>query len=233
MVKKVKSKKEIEELKKQKIIDSEQKQKRKKMEKDVIIILIIMAVAFLAFFVFLKIFTSYAVSFNYEGLKFKKEAYGKLIFYHTQVNLVRPDGRFQYNLYLRNDPRKLEQIPADFSLIFMKDTIATFDPVIDRCSDAGLAGLGIGDFFSAMGSKVKGATTDEQIANETGKPFVTCENTLNATVIKLVQGDNSSIAQDNENGNCYILNIKNCEVMETTERFLLASLVQMIGGPFE
>jgi len=197
-----------------------------KMEKEIKILLVIMIIAFVLFFVFIWISKTAAFSFKYEDLKFRKEAYGNIIFYHTQINIARPDGRFVYDLYLRNDPRKLEKIPANFSVMNISmNVVASFAPEVDRCPYAPLAGVAIGNFFSALKVNISGATADADFANSTGKPFVTCENAVNQTIIEFRVSNESSIKQENT---CYIINVKNCEVLETTERFVLSSFIKLL-----
>jgi len=67
-------------------------------------------VAFLALFV---AYNYYSANFEYLGLNFSKVRFGKLIFYHAEIPLFNQAGEIAsyYNLYIRNDPRELRDVP--------------------------------------------------------------------------------------------------------------------------
>jgi hypothetical protein len=219
--KKIKGKEKIEESTGEKELE---KNKAKKRENEFKWLIIVMVLSIVVFLVFFWLFKFASVSFKYEGMKFEKEAYSNLNFYHTQLSISRIDGKFIYDLYMRNDPRTLQKIPANFSFRFKYTSVVSFEPAVDDCPQAGLAGASIGNLFSGIGSKVYGATTNEEFSNLTGKPFITCNDSDKMTVVEIRESDSTYIEQ---NGDCYILHVKNCEILEVSEKFVLDSLVQI------
>jgi hypothetical protein len=205
---------------------SKAEQDRKaKREKEVKIAVFCMLFVIIAFFVFLKIYKDIN-KFEYKGLIFEKQKFGKIDIYLTKINIYREDGNFLYSLYLRNDPRKIESIPFNADIVFKKQAIGGFDPKVETCPDASLAAMEVGSFLSSLGIKVRGATTDENISKATGKTLASCENAKNITIILFKTANETKIYQQDKN--CYIVDVANCKILEASERFILASILQII-----
>ena len=135
-------------------------------------------------------------------------------------------GQVKYNLYIRNDPRKLK-MPVYANISLKKDVFIAFDPDISKCYASNLVATELGGLLGVMGYNVTGATASKQLAEEKNLPFANCDTAISNTVIyiKNVAGDESSVTQK---GNCYEINVANCQALETTEKFMIELVNQII-----
>jgi hypothetical protein len=194
--------------------------KLSKEEKQVLLVIAFMVIAFLAFLLFFFIFKN-AGTFVYEGIKFKKTSSEGLTLYYGKVGMKTSAGTFNYNLYLRNDPRKLADIPANVSVILRKTGYISFEPEISSCYGSSLAAYELASLLSALGMQVKGATTSHQVAIDEGIAERDCADAVNKTIIVLQRANETSIEQK---GDCYKINIANCDAIGASEAFILAIL---------
>jgi|GEM_PF-7014352 len=198
---------------------------KKKIEKEIMIIIAFMVFALAGVF-FVTWLGKHVSTFSYDGMRFSLQKIGDITFYTTTLKIVRNDGVFNYTVYLRNDPRKLENIVVNANLTLKQNVIVAFDPHVDTCPNGGLAGLELGQFFDMLGIRKKVATTSQEVAASTGKMLANCSNATNKTnVILFTQGD-ASITQQ---GNCFVVNVSNCQILNSVERFIVVSLGQFIG----
>lgn len=195
----------------------------KKQNKQLIAVLVGIAVVFIIIFAVWAIVQS-SKKFNYEGIKFEKILYDKLPLYYTKIAVYRADGeRINYNLYLRNDPR-MNDVSVDGNIKFRKGLIyVTIDKDVGNCQKSNLALVNLGSFLAGMGFKATGATSDLSLANETGYPWVNCENSINNTVISIENSTEEGIEQK---GDCYILKIKDCDMINVAEKFIVETIRQ-------
>jgi hypothetical protein len=167
--------------------------------------------------------------FRYSKLEFQKTITGDVIFYQTKIPIV--DGKDitgSYSMQLRNDPRELEEIPADekiseegIKFIKSKTVYISIDPNMNKCDDNSVALFTLGSFLKDFGLGVKSAFTDEEFATEQF-PYINCEHSKGNTVIKVTSGDETKI--EKEFGNCYVITFKDCEIQKSVERFVLLIL---------
>ncbi|MFH0831841.1 MAG: hypothetical protein V1886_03175 [archaeon] len=190
--------------------------KLSKEEKQTIAVVLFMIVIVASFLVFFFIFRNIG-DFVYHGIKFQKTSSQGVTIYHGKIGLSTQSGTFNYNLYMRNDPRKLK-IPSNVSIVLRRTGYISFQPEISNCYASNLAAFELASIMSALGISVKGATTSHEEAIKQDIPEKDCADAVNSTVIVLQQSQNSSIAQ---RGDCYILNIANCRVVDTAEAFVL------------
>lgn len=201
-------------------------------EKQILFVVGLMVFILAAFFIFFFIFKN-AGNFVYEGIKFQKTTLGdsRIPMYRGEIFITRPDARVKLNLYLRNDPRSLENINVDIpSLALYRFGYISFQPEISGCFGSSYASFRLAEFLSALGMTVKGATTDPVLSAEQNIEWRTCEDAKksNLTVIVLQnsEGNETTIQQD---GNCYIINISSCEVIPAAEKFVLESAVALVN----
>lgn len=220
--------KDLEEIKKE--IKKEKTKKPEKTEKEqerqMIYIFIFMAITLLAVFGF-SYFYKTAGNFKYDNLYFEKTKYGELTVYLTKIMVTNQYGKIEYKMYLRNDPRKLK-MPIDASINLKQNVIISFDPEISKCYASNLASYELGSLLGGMGYSVKGATASKQLAQEQNLVFADCSTAIDNTVIliKTIDGNQSSVTQQ---GNCYEINVANCQALETTEKFMIGLVNQIIN----
>lgn len=206
--------------------DEEIKLKEKKrQEKQVYIIVfwMLFAILFTIFFVY---FFRNAGTFIYDGMKFQRVNMNGLILYKTVLQFTRQDGTFKFELYLRNNPRDLEKIPSNATIVLRRGGFVSFEPRISNCYGSNIAANELGTFLSALGMLVKGATTDKNLSEEQSLPFKTCDDAVNLTVITLESSNKSSIEQK---GNCYVLKIADCNAIGVAEKFIFETALQMFN----
>ena len=200
------------------------RKKLSKEEKQTILVVSFMALVVISFLIFFFVFRNIG-TFAYYGIKFNKVTKEGVTMYHGRMGLKTSAGAFNYNLYLRNDPRKLK-IPANVSIILRKSGYISFQPEASSCYASGLAAFELASLLNALGMDVKGATTSHKVAIDDNVPEKDCADALNRTIIVVQQSTNSSISQ---RGDCYILNAANCRVLDTAEAFMLEIIKGLWG----
>ena len=132
-------------------------------------------------------------------------------FYHTSFPISYQGKLVNYNLYLRNDPRKNE-IDIPFSGELVVDKAIVLNSTGDfQCEGKGvLANHVFNEFFTYLG-----ATIMED-------PEAICDEENRYTFINIVEGEESKIEQ---NGiSCYTFHVSDCEILEVTEKFITEAL---------
>ena len=111
-----------------------------------------------------------------------------------------------YNIYLRNDPRKLN-VPVDNKINFKENM------VINMTEDFNCNGDGI----IALANLVKlSELMDIRVIKD---PNASCDAEGRYMFVQIQEGDETSIEQFGPA--CYNLNINNCEILEVTEQLML------------
>ena len=185
---------------------------------------------------------NYINKFTYNNLDFYKTKMGEITFYSTVVPVTdrQMTTLSDYPLNFRNDPRKLEKIPYKFPLadsilndenndssqiIFKKflPIYISLQANAPRCEDNMIAVVGFTKFLKEFANlTVKAATDNKTYANETGYPYITCNNHPTNTVMHITSGNSTEIIKIDDN--CYELIYNNCEITQVTERFMLEIL---------
>jgi len=219
-----------EEITKEEIIEREKKNKeqRKIENKQLKIILIIMAsVVIIALLTYYISYTS--KNFTYKGIKFTKIKQGSLEFWNTKIPIRSPTtGEIveYYDMTLRNDPRTLEYIKTPEVIKYgVNKVYLSFQKDMESCEDNLIGVANFARFASFAGINLKGASTDDNYANETGIPYVTCENA------DVTQGNTAIIMQNASLGgptiirktinDCYVIDVNNCEMVQALERLMV------------
>ncbi|MFH1249284.1 MAG: hypothetical protein V1660_03970 [archaeon] len=198
---------------------------KKQQERQARFIVIFLIFLFLSTISFIYFYKSTS-KFTYQGLKFQKiKSDSGMYFYNTTLKFSRSDGQVEFVMYFRNNPKQLENIPINATIMFRRTAFVSFEPKISGCYGSNIPAVQLGQYLGALGIKTKGATTDENLSKEKEVDWKNCDNTANSTVIVLRQANETSIVQQ---GDCYILNIADCEVIPVTEKFLLETTIQMI-----
>lgn len=167
-------------------------------------------------FVSIIIFWSFYSSknFEYKGLEFETIKEGEVIFYHTSFPIVYQGKDVIYNVYLRNDPRKLEKVPfnGDLNLLEMM-VINNTDSFI--CEGKG--GIAMLNFQQILGDFGMNFMKD---------PNATCDSEGRYMFVQIQEGETTGIQQTGPA--CYTLNVNDCEILEVTEKFLVETLVKLL-----
>lgn len=184
---------------------------------------------FVVFLVLLFFVSSYlikmAYNFNYEGLSFTKEKFDDLMVYHHYYYFKDGYGElFQYNLYLRNDPRE-NNVSVNGKIVYptQKDFIyISIGEDIEKCSDSSLAIAQLSSFITDNQMFLKTGLSNESKAKESSVPYVSCEKYPDDFVVSLMIGDRTKIVKKNK---CYEIEIANCDILKAVEKFEVQSLI--------
>ena len=157
-------------------------------------------------------------SFEYRGVEFKIvkfcDAGPCLVTYNTKLPVIYQGKNTTYNFYLRNDPRKLaEKVPFDGSLLLRKNMFVkiTFD---NYCK--GFESIAVENFLNL-----------HRIAdiNVSSGENTSCDLTGRNMYVLIQEADRTYIEQTGPV--CYNINIKNCEILEGTERFMIETFIKL------
>lgn len=156
--------------------------------------------------------------FSYDGLNYSIKQFGKFKFYHTGFTVKTKARSVFYNLYLRNDPRSLEDMLVNLSSLKLSiPTYLSFQPDVN-CSNFTLASIEVGKMLAVLGVKVKGALL-YNVSNLTREVLIkNCSNT-NFTVIGFALSDKPMI---NVTDTCVMINAKCEDIVKAYEAFILS-----------
>lgn len=146
--------------------------------------------------------------FNYHGVKFEKMKKGELTLYNTQVPLYDSSGKKygDYNFYLRNDPRDLENISFNGTLYFTKNVVINATQEFRCDAYRPIAFDNLRQLYTIIGADV------------IKDPNATCDSLGRYTYLNVKPGNETKIEQVGPA--CYDLVVGDCEVLKTTERFM-------------
>lgn len=155
----------------------------------------------------------YITNFEYEGLEFKIIKEGDIIFYNTFLNLEYKGAQVEYNFYLRNDPRKLKEIPFEGDLLLLNDIVLNMTEEFHCEGDGVISIANLANLYRVVGINL---VRDENAS---------CDDSARYQYLNIQPGDETRIEKTGEA--CYQIYISDCEILEGTERFLLDSLVKL------
>ncbi len=181
-----------------------------KILRNILILLGILLLVFLLVFLSIKS----ANSFEYKGIQGDVIKEGEVTFYHTSFPIIYEGKEVNYNVYLRNDPRKLEKIPFYGELNLLKMMVINNS---DSFVCEGKGGIAMINFQQVLGDLGMSFMKD---------PNAGCDSQGRYMFIQIQEGDVTEIEQTGPA--CYNLNVNNCEILEVTEKFLIESLVKLI-----
>lgn len=151
--------------------------------------------------------------FSYRGLEFDIQKYGEMKVYHTSFPVYSFGEQIStHNVFLRNDPRKLEKnIKFDGEL--------TLTPI--------MAVQGIND-FNCEGKGVASQAAFEQVVNAFGTnviydPSAECDDLGRYNLLMFIKGNETKI--ESISSTCHIAYVKDCEIFEAKERFLIQEFI--------
>jgi hypothetical protein len=167
----------------------------------------------LGFLFILMIFYSMS-HFEYEGVKYEILKEKDINFYHTSFpsNFVTTGRTIEYNVYLRNDPHELKNIPFEGNLNLLEIAVIKINEG-DNFDCEGDGVIAIHNF-----NQVLGAMGTQVIKDDDAK----CDDSGRYNYFELKSGDETKIVQTGPT--CYDFFIKDCEILDATEKFLIKSL---------
>lgn len=181
-------------------------------------------------------------TFNFVGVDWVIEDYKDLRLYHARFPIVYKDKMVAYyNLYLRNDPRKNNLSVIDgMKIRFWPEIIISNSPDAADCSGAGRITGDLGMFVSAFPwvTNVTGAVNNLSVAEENNLSFADCFSGVqdyNKTIIMIKKVDEEGkipapkILKE-ENANCYVIYVGECENVLAVERFMIEVLGHIPTG---
>jgi len=164
--------------------------------------------------------------FNYEGVKFDFVKEGQLKLYKTSIpGKIDKNGTFipgiyksgdlaNYRIWLRNDPRGLKSIPFDGYLALKTNMVVniTRDFNCDGNGVIAIANL-VKLYNDALGISVM---KDENAS---------CDLEGRYMFVNIQEGDKTYVEEIGSA--CYNVYIKNCEILDGVERFMLETFVEV------
>lgn len=165
-------------------------------------------------------------TFEYGRINWTVEDYDNLKIFHGRfVSLTNPN--LNYNIFLRVDPRKNDVDVSGTLDDFKYGGIISLATETDECrGDLARSLLDLSAFLrQGIGvGPVESAFINEEWANETGKKFVTCENTKDRTVVVVDIGEERGIVKSDVNPYCYVITAETCEDSAVVEKFMVSAV---------
>lgn len=165
-------------------------------------------------------------TFDYQGLTFTREKFGEIPIYHYSYYFSDTLGQqYQYNLYLRNDPRE-NRIPVDNDIRFNERRItylALNSTALSSCPTSLRDVATLAQFLQDNLIKVEAGNVEEAIAAENNITHVTCTTHPNDVVIAVVPGAETNIAQA---GTCHTISYAQCDdILPAFEKFMVEAIL--------
>ena len=165
-------------------------------------------------------------TFDYEGLTFTQEKFGKIPVYHYSYYFTDTLGQqYQYNLYLRHDPRT-NMIPITNRIAFKEQRTAyiTLNSTALASCPTGLRDIAtFARFLSDNLITVEAGNVDRELAAQNNLSHVTCETHSGNIVLAIVPSNETKIAQSR---GCHTISYATCdEVLPALEKFMVQSIL--------
>ncbi len=161
--------------------------------------------------------------FTYNGVEFeidKTQLVGKTV-YKTSIPYSYTDkitGKAvstDYNFWLRTDPRTLEDIRFEGEIALKDNMVINMTKDFNCNGDGIIAVANIVNVYGALGTKV---IKDENAG---------CDDLYGRYIwVNIKEGNETRITEWGLNGGCYNIEVKDCEILEGTEKFLVETLAE-------
>ena len=117
-----------------------------------------------------------------------------------------------YNFYIRNDPRKLEEVPFEGDLHILD--LMVFNTTEDfNCDGDGVIGVAnLVKLYQFLETKIM---RDEN---------ATCDSQGRYMFLNIQPGEETKVTKVGPS--CYNLEVNDCEILEVTERFMIETFVK-------
>jgi len=166
--------------------------------------------------------------FTYKGFEFQKTPEGHLIFYQSIIGHTVAGGQEStWLLKLRIDPRTVDYIPIEGSLEVMKDVIFSYSPEIMQCPNTYRTNFDLSWTLAGVGVRnITVATNNRSHAKAEEIAYATCKDANKKTVILMIESNETKITRE---GDCFTVEISNCEIQEAFTKFIVEFLAQNLG----
>ena len=182
--------------------------KGQKEEENKVLVGILIFLGFLVLMVAIYFFAIKASNqFKFEGVKYTVIKQGQLTLYQTSFPVIYNGSKKQFNIYLRNDPRKIgKNVPAPLESISISNTVINITKEFDCNGDQVIAIANVINLYGALGKKI---IKDENAS---------CDVLGRYMYIVIEPANETRI--DKTGTNCYDIKINKCEILPGTERFI-------------
>lgn len=193
---------------------TEEKKNQEKVLRNILIGLAVLILLIIGFIIF---FNSLG-SFSYRGITGDVVKEGKIMFYMVSFPFDYEGKTIPYNIFIRNDPRKLDKIPfegdMDFGMIFYDEKYRLVINASDEfdCEGDQVIALANMNNLQALGVKVM---KDEN---------ATCDEEGRYMYVNIKKGEKTEIRQIGDS--CYEIIVKDCDILKATERFMVEMFVK-------
>jgi hypothetical protein len=163
--------------------------------------------------------------FSYKTLSFTKERFGQIPVFHYYYYFEKNGQQYQYNLYLRNDPRD-NNVSVNGTIEFPENLrvyIGVNGTGITDCPTASRDLGTLGGFFANNLIQIKPGTLDENESETSNMTYVSCEKFPDRAVIRIFSGEETKIFKSENN--CYNIQISDCRTLDAIEKFEIQSLL--------
>jgi len=165
---------------------------------------------FIGFFAIGFYFMNTTNHFQYEGITFNIIKEKEVTFFQTSFLGTYEDIAANYNIFIRTDPRKLGDIPFEGKFYPSEMMVLNSSENFNCDGDGVIAVANFQNIMNAFGTT---------IIND---PNASCDEFGRYLYVNLQSGDKTEITSPGNK--CFNINIKDCEVLKGTERFLLEAM---------
>ncbi|VVB82066.1 Uncharacterised protein [uncultured archaeon] len=150
--------------------------------------------------------------FQVDGVSFEivKQG-GQLTLYKTFVPVMYQGKLADYNFYFRTDPRKLTDISFNGVLNMQTNMVLNMTQDFNCDGDGVIAIANLLNVYNVIGTKVM---KDDNAS---------CDANGRYMFVKILEGNQTEIKQFGSS--CYNIYVKNCDILPSTERYLLETLI--------
>lgn len=174
-------------------------------------VVIITGVIILAIILF-NTFNNLSKSFEHNGVQYDIVEFCDsppcLKTYNTKIPVIHEEKEVSYNFYLRNDPRRLEKEVPFEGFLNLGESL-TLEITYDQFCE-GYSSIAVENFGTLIGILGINTTTSQEAEG--------CSFKTNDMHIMIQQGEETNVEQIAPF--CYKINIKECEILKGTERFM-------------
>lgn len=170
-------------------------------------------------------------SFEYKGLAFTKERFGNIPVFHYSYYFNDELGqRYQYNLYLRNDPRKnLISMTGDVVFDRLSVALTMNSTALAHCPTSLRDIATLSRFLNDNLILTSPGNIDGEIANANNLTYVTCESKPRESVIEIIPGEETRVEQE---GRCTRIMYARCEeLLPAIEKFMTEAVIDAKQRP--
>ncbi len=202
-----------EKLEKEEEKEEKEKPNKKQLqsERKILFIFGVVLLLLLASFIGYLIFSNNVKSFTSKGITYDMQKEGTLTLYHARIPIIYNGSYYHFNVFFRNDPRKLEsEVPFNGSIIFMRNMAINYNSDIICGGDGTVAIANWLNVYKYLG------------VNVVRDPNATCDP-LHRYVYVNISVSNETSIEETALG-CYQINVNHCDILPATERFLTDSI---------